>query len=620
MCGICGIVDFGHRPFRAAVELMNDALIHRGPDMCGIVPFQECVLGHRRLSILDLSESARQPMVTSDGSLALVFNGEIYNFIELRNSLEKQGHIFRTTSDSEILLALYRDKQERMLEDLNGMFSFVIWDVHRRLLFMARDRLGKKPLYYHQDGGRLSFSSELFSLLQDTAVPRSLSQEAFLQYLIYDFIPAPNSIFSDIRKLPAAHMAVFDQHGLTVKRYWQPPIPESRQDYEAAKEQLSDLLSDSVRLRLVSDVPLGAFLSGGIDSSLVAALMTQAASERIKTFSVTFPGTSHDESKWSRLASGHLGTDHHEYSSPLDIQEILPLVVRHFGEPFGDSSCLPTWQLCRLTRSKVTVALSGDGGDELFGGYDRYLARRLQMIYEFLPAAFRQKIFEPLLAMMPETTDYYGTSLVKQLKLFVRASSRMARDPSAVVPRTFLVDEVKRLTGLDYEPETDPVIAVARQYALLDPVNVMMLTDLQTYLAEDILAKVDRMSMAHALEVRCPLLDHRVVDLACRMPVGFKLRRRTSKRILRQISEPYVPTEILKRRKYGFQIPLGRWLKGHLKNWARERLLQSSHDLFNRGFVEELWGSHQLGKSDQAHKIWLILFFNEWYDRIFEAS
>jgi asparagine synthase (glutamine-hydrolysing) len=599
---------------------MNEALIHRGPDMSGIRQFDGCILGHRRLSILDLSESARQPMVSPDGSLALVFNGEIYNFLLLRASLEKKGHIFRTTSDSEILLALYQEKQERMLDDLNGMFSFAIWDVERRRLFMARDRLGKKPLYYHLTDHRMSFSSELFSLIQDAQVPRSLSQKALLEYLLYDFVPAPHSIFTGIYKLPAAHMAFFDQHGMNLKRYWQPPLPEHDQDYEEAKETLADLLTDAVRLRLISDVPLGAFLSGGIDSSLVAALMTQSSRERIKTFSVTFPGTSHDESIWSQQAAAHLGTDHHEYPSRLNVEEIFPLLVRHFGEPFGDSSSLPTWQLCRLTRTEVTVALSGDGGDELFGGYDRYLARRLQIIYDFLPAAFRRKIFEPLLAMIPETTDYYGTSLVKQLKLFVRAASRMAEHPLAVVPRTFTSREVERLTGLGYEPETDPVIAVARQYTQLDPVNNMMLTDIQTYLSEDILTKVDRMSMAHALEVRCPLLDHRVVDLACRMPLRFKLRGRTSKRILREVAAPHVPPEILKRIKYGFQIPLGQWLKGSLNNWARDRLLCFSHDFLNRGFVEEIWRDHQCGKNDHAHKIWLILIFNEWYDRVFKTS
>ncbi|MDQ1237971.1 MAG: hypothetical protein QG577_155, partial [Thermodesulfobacteriota bacterium] len=398
MCGICGVVDFDEKPSHRAVELMNETLIHRGPDMSGISQFEGCILGHRRLSILDLSESARQPMVAPDGSLALVFNGEIYNFLPLRASLEKKGHVFRTTSDSEILLALYQEKQERMLDDLNGMFSFAIWDVERRRLFMARDRLGKKPLYYHFNGHRMSFSSELFSLIQDSQVPRGLSQKAFLEYLLYDFVPAPHSIFSGIHKLPAAHMAFFDQHGVTLKRYWQPPLPEHDQDYEEAKEKLAELLSDAVRLRLISDVPLGAFLSGGIDSSLVTALMTQSSSERIKTFSVTFPGTSHDESKWSQRAAAHLGTDHHEYSSNLNEEEIFPMLVRHFGEPFGDSSSLPTWQLCRHTRTDVTVALSGDGGDELFGGYDRYLARRLQIIYDFLPVAFRRKIFEPLLA------------------------------------------------------------------------------------------------------------------------------------------------------------------------------------------------------------------------------
>ncbi|MGC9028708.1 MAG: asparagine synthase (glutamine-hydrolyzing) [Desulfomonilaceae bacterium] len=613
MCGICGIVDFEATPLRSSVEAMNRALAHRGPDMEGFEEFQECVLGHRRLSILDLSEAARQPMVLSERGIALVFNGEIYNFQPLRARLGKKGRVFKTHSDSEVLLALYAEKQEAMLEDLNGMFSFAIWDGERKRLFLARDRLGKKPLYYHASGGKLSFASELYSLLQDPTVPQDMSEQALFQYFLYDFIPAPHTIFSGVAKLPAGHRAIFDQDGLRIERYWTPPLPDAAQDYSQAREGLRELLQDSVTLRLISDVPLGAFLSGGIDSTLISALVARQATRRVKTFSIGFPGTSHDESKWSRMAATYLGTDHREFSSSLDIESIFPRIVQHFGEPFGDSSALPTWHLARQTRQEVTVALSGDGGDELFGGYDRYLARRLQSCYETLPKAMRARFIEPLIHKLPETTDYYGTSSIKKLKLFLRACARMQEEPLALVPRTFSQDQATRLTGVAYRPDADACLSIARQYIGLEPVTAMMLTDIQTYLAEDILTKVDRMAMAHSLEVRCPLLDYRVVELACRMPLSFKLKRASTKRILRDAAKPYVPPSILKRPKYGFQIPLGEWLKGKLRAWAESMLFDASCRLLERKFIASLWDEHQSGRCDHAHRLWLILIFQEWY-------
>lgn len=613
MCGICGIIDFSLQPPVHVVQEMTNCMRHRGPDAGGICTFDAAVLGHRRLSILDLTESAGQPMLSRDGLTALVFNGEIYNFQVLRRRLEAGGHKFRTSSDTEVLLELYLEKQESMLEDLNGMFSFAIWDQRRRRLLLARDRIGKKPLYYSQHDGRISFSSELSSLLEDPAVVRKLSEQALFEYLLYDFIPAPHSIFREVNKLPAAHMAIFDESGLVVRRYWKPPEPENGRDYSEAKAELEELLEESVKMRLVSDVPLGAFLSGGIDSTLVTSFMCRESRGKVKTFSISFPGTSHDESRWSRMAADFLKTEHQDYPSSFDIEEVFGKMVRHFGEPFGDSSAVPTWRLCFQTRQNVTVALSGDGGDELFGGYERYLARRFQLVYDQLPSALRLRIVEPFIEILPETTDYYGTSFIKKLKLFLRASARIRENPLAVVPRTFSRDEVVRLTGIDYQIEADPVLDAAREWVGLDPVSHMMFTDIQTYLAEDILTKVDRMSMAHGLEVRSPLLDFRLVELACRIPLAYKIKGRTTKRILRDVARSHVPLPILNRSKYGFQIPLGSRLKGNLRNWAQGRLLDFSHSFFKKDFVETLWKEHQLGRVDHAHRIWLLLFFNEWH-------
>lgn len=620
MCGICGIIDFQGQPSVGTVEAMTRAMAHRGPDAGGVHQFASCVLGHRRLSILDLSDSANQPMISRDGMTALVFNGEIYNFQELRKSLEDRGHRFRTRSDTEVILELYLDRQESLFDEINGMFSLAIWDEREGKLTLARDRVGKKPLYYSLKGSRLCFSSELFSLLQDPEIPRDLSEQALFEYLLYDFIPGPHTIFSAVRKLPAAHVAVFSRDGLTIRRYWDLPSPEDVTDDAPGKQDLEELLSRAVTMRLVSDVPLGSFLSGGIDSTLVTSLMRQGTSGRVKTFSISFPGTSHDESHWASLAANSLKTEHREHPVEYDIQAIFPALVRHFGEPFGDSSAIPTWHLCRQTRKHVTVALSGDGGDELFGGYERYLARRFQMVYDVLPSALRERIIEPLIGHLPETTDYYGTSLSKKLKLFVQAAARMREDPLAVVPRTFSRTQVGELTGMDYHADADPVLAIAREWSGLDPVSHMMRTDIQTYMAEDILTKVDRMSMAHSLEVRSPLLDYRVVELACRLPRSMKIRGITTKHILRQVARGHVPEPILKRSKYGFQVPLGQWFKNDLRAWTEERLMDSSHTYFKRPFVESLWNEHLAGRADHTHRIWLLLFFNEWFDQFMKPG
>ncbi len=615
MCGISGIVDFYDGPSAETVEQMALALRHRGPDTGGVCSFGSCVLGHRRLSILDLSDCAKQPMLSRDGMIALVFNGEIYNFHEIRSRLESSGHRFRSRSDTEVILELYLEKQEALVEDLNGMFALAIWDERKKSLFLARDRLGKKPLYYHHKDGRLTFSSELFSLIQDTTVPRDISEQALSEYLLYDFIPGPHSIFQGVHKLPATRTATFDTQGLRVEQYWGLPGPENCADYQARTTLLEELISDAVQMRLVSDVPLGSFLSGGIDSTLVTALMRRNDSDRIKTFSISFPGTSYDESKWSQLAAKELGTDHHQYPVEYDIEGVFSRIIRHFGEPFGDSSAIPTWHLCLRTREHVTVALSGDGGDELFGGYERYLARRFQLMYDMLPSAFREHLLEPLINRLPGSTDYYGVSLSKKLKLFVQASKRIRENPLAVVPRTFSGEELIHLTGANYQLDIDPVLSAARQWIGLDPVSRMLFTDIQTYLGEDILTKVDRMSMAHSLEVRAPLLDYRVVEFACRLPLAFKIKGATTKRILRDAARGHVPEPILKRSKYGFQIPLGTWFKEGLRAWAQQRLFDRAHGFFQEKSLEKIWEDHQRGRTDNAHKIWLLIFFNEWYDQ-----
>ncbi len=620
MCGIAGIVDFDNREVSRVVEMMTDRLVHRGPDMFDVRSFGSCVLGHRRLSILDLSESAKQPMISSDGRFAIVFNGEIYNFRELTREMESRGHQFRTTSDTEVVLAAYMEYGHEMLQRFNGMFSLAIWDVKERSLFMARDRLGKKPLYYCRLGNRLSFASELYAILSDPEIPRDLYNQALFEFFMYDFIPAPHTIFRDVMKLPAGHKAFFTQSGFRIERYWTPPEPEATSDYAKQTAELRETLTDATQMRLISDVPLGAFLSGGLDSTLITALMQQGGNRQVSTFSISFPDTSHDESRWSRLAASALHTQHTESAANYDIEEIFPKLAFHFGEPFGDSSALPTWLLCQKTREKVTVALSGDGGDELFGGYERYLARKLQSAYDSCPSVVRKHVIEPLINKAPETTSYYGTSFSKKLKLFISAAERMRSEPLALIPRSFSSDEVQRLTGIDYDPDHDPVIDTARHYLKLGPVHSMMFTDIGTYLGEDILTKVDRMSMAHSLEVRSPLLDYRVVELACRMPLDFKLKGMSGKRILRDVAKGIVPDSIIKRSKYGFQVPLGEWFRKDLRRWAGRKLFGSRYSRFNDEFVKEIWTQHLLGNKDNTFKIWLLIIFKDWEASILNSD
>ncbi len=616
MCGICGIVDFDSPPNIGAVEAITGRLTHRGPDAGGVYCFPECVLGHRRLSIIDLSDSASQPMIDSAGKTAVAFNGEIYNFMELRRNLQSKGFVFKTHSDTEVLLNGYLDQDFAITSSLNGMFAFAIWDERKKTLFMSRDRIGKKPLYYFQSARRIIFCSELFPLIRSGLIPNEIDQQALAEYLLYDFIPGPHTIFAGVKKLLPGHSALFSQTGLVVQKYWSPPLVENGTDFLTSAEEVRSILLDSVEKRLVSDVPLGSFLSGGLDSTLITALMKKSNRGRVKTFSISFPGTSHDESTWSRMAAESLGTEHYEQAVTYDITGIFENLIDHFGEPFGDSSAIPMYYLCRETRKHVTVALSGDGGDELFGGYERYLARKYQVIYDMFPVFFRKYLIEPSLAKLQTTTDYYGTSWIKKLKLFVSAAERMRSEPLAVVPRTFSLSEMMDLTGIDYSVDKDPVIEISRQYSGLDPINHMMLADIQTYLAEDILTKTDRMSMAHALEVRSPLLDYRLLELVCRMPAHFKISGQTTKRMLRHVAKDLIPRKILNRSKYGFQVPLGHWFKTNLKSWTQERLFDSCNMLLRRSSVEKIWKDHQSGRSDNTQKIWIIIFLNQWILRM----
>lgn len=615
MCGLAGYhTSDNDAPEREALPRAVAALRHRGPDGDGFFWGPGVGLGHARLAIIDV-QTGNQPLLNEDGSLALVVNGEFYNYQDLSRPLPAQGHRFRTRSDSEVFLHRYEEHGlAEALSGLNGMWALALWDGPRNRLVLSRDRIGKKPLYYALDDRRLLFASEIKSLLAFPGVDLSLDERALALYLMYGYVPAPYSIYRGIRKFPPACYGVFEQGRLSIAPYWRlsrEPGPDlSEEDWI---ERLDETLEDAVRLRLVSDVPLGGFLSGGLDSSLIVARMARLVPDRVATVSIGFDDPSYDESSAAQAVAGRLHTDHHLHRVVLDDVERLPELVGHFDEPFADASFLPTWHLCRAARRHVTVALSGDGGDELFAGYRRYLAGRLEPWYTSLPAPVRRGLIEPAFARLPAPAGYYGRSFLKKAKLFLEAAERMKTDPLAVSPRLFEPEVLAGLfPGLAVPPpDEDPVWLAAQDSGGRDRVDLMQRTDFHTYLPDDILVKVDRMSMYHALEVRCPFLDHRLVELAFRMPLRFKLRRFTSKYLLKRLAVRDGLSGVSKRPKQGFMVPLDVWFRGRLRGFL-EDVLGSASAPWSRPAGLKLLEEHLSGREDRALQLWGLAVLGLW--------
>ena len=615
MCGLAGYcTSHNDASERETLPRAVAALHHRGPDGDGFFFEAGVGLGHARLAIIDV-QTGGQPLYNEDGSLALVVNGEFYNYQDLSRPLLAQGHRFRTKSDSEIFLHRYEEHGlAEALTGLNGMWALALWDGPQRRLVLSRDRVGKKPLYYVQGNGRLLFASEIKALLAFPGVDLSLDERALALFLMYGYVPAPYSIYRGIRKFPAACYGVFEQGRLSITPYWRltreagPDLSE-----EVWTERLDETLEDAVRLRLVSDVPLGGFLSGGLDSSLVVARMARLVSDKVATVSIGFDDPSYDESSAAQAVAGRLHTDHHLHRVVLDDMERLPELAGHFDEPFADASFLPTWHLCRAARRHVTVALSGDGGDELFAGYRRYLAGRLEPLYTALPAPVRRRLIEPAFARLPSPTGYYGRSFLKKAKLFLEAAERLKADPLAVSPRLFEPDDLAALfPGLAVpSPDENPVWLAARDSGGRDQVDLMQRTDLLTYLPDDILVKVDRMSMYHALEVRCPFLDHRLVELAFQMPLRFKLRGFTSKYLLKRLVVRDGLSDVSRRPKQGFMVPLDVWFRGRLRGFL-EDVLHSASAPWSKPAGLRLLAEHLSGREDRALQLWGLVVLRLW--------
>lgn len=632
MCGITGwaYLDSQTPPPEGAAELLHsmcERMVHRGPDSEGLMVATGVALGMRRLAIIDLV-TGEQPVYNEDQSIAAVLNGEIYNYRELRHELEQRGHSFRSASDTEVLPHLYEVYGPDMVHHLNGMFAFALWDVRRRRLFIARDRFGEKPLYWANSDKTLLFASEPKVLLAHPAVRPSLNLQALRQYLSFDYVPAPFSIYAGINKLPAAHTLMLENGHVSVHSYWQLSYKSNDNvpsEAEAA-HRLRELLADSVRMRLVSDVPLGVLLSGGIDSSTVAALAVRASSEPVKTFSISFAESSFDESSYARAVAKLLGTDHHEERLSANLAaNLVSEIGSWMDEPFSDPSLVPTYLLSRFTRRHVTVALGGDGSDELFAGYPTYGAHRLAEIYSRIPAFVRAGIIEPLVHLLPVKTK--NLSFDYKALRFITGAKYDDVVRHHVWFGSFTPDEQEQLLTPEalYASDGDIYREARRMVTECDADNLtehMQNLDIRLYLAEDILTKVDRASMAVSLEVRAPFLDCRVAEYAASLPAVYKLRGRTSKYILKQAVRDLVPSFVTRRSKKGFGVPVAEWLKVKLRPLARDLLSPERvrrAGVFNAEYVARLQDEHERGSANHRKLLWTLLMFELWHESFIET-
>ena len=632
MCGITGWANLDSHtpPPDGAKELLHsmcERIIHRGPDSEGLFVTNGVALGMRRLAIIDLV-TGEQPAFNEDNSVTVILNGEIYNYRELRNELEKRGHAFRSASDTEVLPHLYEEYGDEMLRELNGMFAFALWDSRRRRLLIGRDRFGEKPLYWGVFDNTLLFASEPKVLLAHPAVKPALNLQALRQYLSFDYVPAPLSIYDGINKLPAAHKLVLEDGRVEVERYWclsyktAQPVPSENE----AANHLRELMADAVRMRLVSDVPLGVLLSGGVDSSSVAAFAVRASSEPVKTFSISFAEASFDESAYARGVAKFLGTDHHEERLSANLAaNLVSEIGAWMDEPFSDPSLVPTYLLSRFTRKHVTVALGGDGGDELFAGYPMYAGLRWGEFYKRLPAPLRKRLVEPIIKLLPVKTK--NLSFDYKAARFVTGSKYDTVARHHVWFGSFTPEEQTELLTADaLAASDDDIYAQARQFAEEcdneDQVTRMQSVDTRLYLAEDILTKVDRASMAVSLEVRAPFLDPRVAEFAASLPANYKLRGHKTKYILKKAVHELLPPFVTKRGKKGFGVPVAEWLKVKLRPLARDLLSPERvrrAGVFNPDYIARLQDEHERGIANHRKLLWTLLMFELWHESFIET-
>jgi asparagine synthase (glutamine-hydrolysing) len=634
MCGICGWIDLspgiGSRPVRSNLEAMSSTIKHRGPDDWGAAYFNDAAIAMTRLSIIDVA-GGHQPITNDQENCWIVFNGEIYNLLELRKELQGKGYRFRTRSDTEVVLRAYEEWGDGCLLRLRGMFALAICDSRfannrsdrgekgSRLL-LARDRIGKKPLYYHRDETRIIFGSEIKAILADPSVKVKVRRNTLPLYLTYGYVPAPDTFFENIYELGPGHKLVVQNGEMAIDQYWKLPpqdvgIELSEKQYV---ERLRELFEDAVKARLISDVPLGAFLSGGVDSAAVVAFMTRIMNQPVKTFAIGFTGDpSFNELEYARVVAKEFQSDHHEFLVTPDAIDLLPKLVWHYDQPFADSSAIPSFLVAQMTREHVKVALTGDGGDELFAGYERFAAARMAETYRRTPHLLQNAV-KQFLDLMPEATTYRG--FVRRARRFVDSAALPLSERYLHWVGVFPPSLISEL--LTDDMATDPVAHFQSHFSPAHDgglIAQLLSVNMTTYLPGDLLVKTDRMTMANSLEARCPFLDQKLLEFANSIPSKLKLKGMTTKYILKRALQGIVPEEIIYRKKHGFGVPVGRWFRTSLKDYVRETLL--SPDALRRGYFHEsslrrLIEEHQSGKRDHGHRLWALLTLEIWH-RVF---
>jgi len=622
MCGICGIVRLSEKfdIRRETLQRMNDVIMHRGPDDEGFYMTPAVGLAIRRLSIIDL-QGGHQPIQSEDGSVKIVFNGEIYNFQELRKTLEEAGHKFYTHADTEVIVHGYEEYGTDVVHYLRGMFAFALWDVKEETLLLVRDRPGIKPLHYYKDDEKFIFGSEIKSILQCERVSRDVNPEALDRFLTFEYVFSPETIFRGIHKLPPGHFLLLRKGELRIEQYWD-NLPSVREvhDEEYYAQHLAELLEDSVKMRLISDVPLGALLSGGIDSSAVVGFMAKHSSKPVKTFSIGFEDQTYNELEYARAVSKHFNTEHYEFIIKPDAVDLVEKLVKNLDEPFGDFSIFPTYLVSKMAREYVTVALSGDGGDELFAGYDTYIADWVARHYQKVPAVIRKSILPNILRFVPPSPKKKG--IINRTKRFVEGT---LLPPELMHTRwmIFLQEQEKRQlysdTLLEVFEQGNSYQYIQEYFNRSDgasPLARQEYVDIKTYLTDDILVKVDRMSMAPSLEARVPFLDHKVMEFAATIPGSLKLKGLTTKYILKKAVAGLLPEQILTRGKEGFSIPIKNWIMQELRPLLLDTLSESQikkRGYFRSEYVRQLVREHLDGKENHSHRLWALMVFEIWH-------
>jgi asparagine synthase (glutamine-hydrolysing) len=622
MCGIGGKVSFSDRPDTAVAERMTERMTHRGPDTSGVYANGPAVLAHCRLAILDPSPAGRQPMANVDDTVHIVFNGEIYNYRELRERVD--DYRFQSETDTEVLLHLYEEYGTDCLQYLRGMFAFGIYDETRERLFLARDRLGQKPLYLRTEGETTWFGSTIGAILSDESVPIEPDYDAIRQFLTYQYVPHPATGFEGIKQLRPAEYAVVDAGGITREQYWSLSFAEqSSASPDRLADRLRSKLREATRLRMRSDVPLGVFLSGGIDSSIVTALMSDIAEEPVKTYSVGFDEAAYDELSHARTVAEAYGTDHHEYTVTPDAAEALPQLVSEYEMPFGDPSALPTYYVSQAASNDVTVVLGGDAGDENFAGYDRYWWDQITGWLSQLPSPVRRA---GIGALDASPSQFESHPAIRYPKTLLETAGRDPTGRYATFICHTLGEELEAVWaghGETDKPDSQELAHLQRAFTAADGpsrLDRLLHVDIQTYLPDDILVKVDRASMAHSLEVRSPFLDHELVEFAARIPAGQKRRRSSGKRILKRAFDDTLPSSVTSRSKQGFSVPVDEWFRTELRSFARERLDSlGRRDRFDGTGVGRLFGDHLAG-ADHGFRLWDLVVLEEWFQQFIDPA